>query len=84
VLKGNEGPALTCAGCGKQVWPRIGGYWFLLLAPRGRVRFPGAAAAQAVLCSGCGRRVREAIELQGVACGESYERSGKGDRAGVS
>jgi hypothetical protein len=74
ALDGNEGPELVCAGCGVHVWPRVGGYWFLLLAPRGRVRFPGAAAAQAVLCSGCGRRVREAIELNGINCGEAYER----------
>ena len=64
---------LKCQGCGVEIWPRCGGYWFLLLAPRGRVRFPGAQAAQAVLCSGCGRRFRESIELAGIACGESYE-----------
>jgi len=75
---------LRCAGCRVDIWPRCGGYWFLLLAPRGRVRFPGAAAAQAVLCSGCGRRFRESIELAGIACGESYERTGKSDRASVS
>jgi hypothetical protein len=76
MLKGNEGSELVCAGCGLSVYPRCGGYWFLLLAPRGRVRFPGARAAEAVLCSHCGRRVREAIESQGVACGEAYERVG--------
>jgi len=74
VLKGNEGPEMVCAGCGVHLWPRCGGYWFLLLAPRGRVRCPGAEAAQAVLCSGCGRRFRELIELQGFSCGESYVR----------
>jgi hypothetical protein len=75
VLKGNEGPSLICAGCGVELWPRVGGYWFLLLAPRGRVRFPGARAAEAVLCSGCGRFFRELIEAQGIACGEAYEKS---------
>jgi hypothetical protein len=84
MLKGNEGPELVCSGCGRSVWPRVGGYWFLLLAPRGRVRFPGAAAAQAVLCSGCGRRARECLELNGFNCGEAYERTGKGNGAGVS
>lgn len=76
MLKGKEGPELQCSGCGVSVWPRVGGYWFLLLAPRGRVRFPGAVAAQAVLCSGCGRRMRETIELMGINCGEAYEREG--------
>lgn len=73
MLSGNEGPSLKCAGCGAEVWARIGGYWFLLLSPRGRVQFPGATEARAVLCSGCGRRIREAIESQGVACGPAYE-----------
>lgn len=62
---------LVCSGCGKDVWPRVGGYWFLLLAPRGRVRFPGAVGAEVVLCSGCGRRVREALEGMGVT-GPAY------------
>jgi hypothetical protein len=78
MLKGNEGPSLKCQGCGVVVWPRVGGYWFLLLAERGRCRFPGARGAEAVLCSGCGRRLREIIEAQGIACGEAYERRRQG------
>lgn len=83
MLRGNEGPELKCAGCGVIVFPRCGGYWYLKLARRGRVVFPAAPSSrfgmpeptevQAVLCSGCGRRVREAIELQVVACGPAYE-----------
>jgi len=72
MLKGNEGPSLKCASCGVQIWPRVGGYWFLLLAPRGRVRFPGARACEVVLCSGCGRRAREALESAGVGGGPAY------------
>jgi len=74
-LKGNEGPALKCGGCGVSVWPRIGGYFYLLLAPRGRVRFPGVTAAEAVLCSGCGRRAREALESAGIG-GPAYRPAG--------
>lgn len=80
---------LKCAGCGREVWPRVGGYWFLLLSPRGRCRFPGAEELRAVLCSPCGRRVREAIESQGVGLGKCCERvaereqSGSGDGAYV-
>ena len=70
-LRGNEGPSLVCAGCGVTVWPRCGGYWYLLLAPRGRCRFPGAVAAESVLCSGCGRRAREALESAGIG-GPAY------------
>lgn len=91
MLRGNEGPALNedghkaggpfdsthlvCSGCGIDIWPRVGGYWYLLLAPRGRVRFPGAQAAQACLCSGCGRRAREALEASGIG-GPSYRPAG--------
>lgn len=75
MLSGNEGPSLVCAGCGVNVWPRVGGYWYLLLAPRGRVRFPGARACDAVLCSGCGRRAREALESSGIG-GPAYRVSG--------
>jgi hypothetical protein len=66
---------LVCAGCGVKVWPRVGAYWFVLLEQRGRVRFPGATDARLVVCSGCGRRVREALESAGI--GESaYRTSG--------
>jgi len=65
---------LKCRGCGREVWPRVGGYWFLLLSPRGRCRFPGAEELRAVLCSPCGRRVREAIELTGVGIEGCFER----------
>ena len=71
MLAGNAGPSLVCGGCGVKIWPRVGGYWFLLLAPRGRVRFPGAVAGEAVLCSGCGRRAREALESAGIG-GPAY------------
>lgn len=66
MLKGNEGPEFTCAGCGRSVWPRVGSYWFLLLSPRGRCRFPGAEEIKVVLCGPCGRRVRETLESVGV------------------
>ena len=62
---------LVCAGCGVDIWPRVGGYWFLLLAPRGRVRFPGVVGTEVVLCSGCGRRIRELLEANGVG-GPAY------------
>lgn len=75
VLKGNEGPSLRCEVCRVTIWPRCGGYWYLLLAPRGRVRFPGAVAAESVLCSGCGRRAREALEAAGVG-GPAYRPAG--------
>lgn len=66
---------LVCSGCGVDVWPRVGGYWYLLLAPRGRCRFPGAVAAEACLCSGCGRRAREALESAGIG-GPAYRPAG--------
>jgi uncharacterized membrane protein YgcG len=94
VLKGNEGPSLTCFRCGKTVWPRCGAYWFLLLAPRGRVVFPAAPSralfkpkpteARAVLCAFCGRQLRELVEEGAFAPGEAYERVGSGGRSGVS
>lgn len=65
---------LKCRGCGREVWPRVGGYWFLLLSPRGRCRFPGVEELRAVLCSPCGRRVREAIESTGVGLEGCFER----------
>jgi len=71
MLKGNEGPELRCENCGVTVFPRCGGYWFILLQQRGRCRFPGVTDVRAVLCSGCGRRAREALECAGVA-GAAY------------
>jgi hypothetical protein len=86
MLRGNEGPELRCWRCGKSVWPRCGGYWFLLLAPRGRVVFPVAPSrglcipeptqARAILCAFCGRELREYLESGAYAPGEAYERSG--------
>jgi hypothetical protein len=67
MLKGNEGPELVCQFCGVHVWPRCGGYWFLLLSPRGRVRFPGSREVREVLCSGCGRRLVEVMQASGYA-----------------
>lgn len=58
-------PSLTCACCGREVWPRLGSYWFLLLSPRGRCRFPGAAELRVVLCGPCGRRCRDLLESNG-------------------
>ena len=80
ALKGNAGPSLVCGGCGVTIWPRVGGYWYLLLAPRGRVRFPGAQPADVVLCSGCGRRAREALESAGIG-GAAYRVPGPAARA---
>lgn len=64
-LVGAEGTKLVCSFCHVDIWPRVGGYWFLLLSPRGRVRFPGASELRVVLCSGCGRRCREVLEAHG-------------------
>lgn len=58
-------PAIKCQGCGSLVWPRLGSYWFLLLAPRGRCRFPGADQLRVVLCGPCGRRARQLLEANG-------------------
>jgi hypothetical protein len=74
---------LKCRGCGKLVWPRVGGYWFLLLSPRGRCRFPGVEELKAVLCSFCGRRVREAMELAGVGIEGCFERIEKDESGSV-
>ena len=65
-LAGVEERSLACAGCGRKVWPRLGSYWFLLLAERGRCRFPGARSWEVVLCGPCGRRVSEELERQGI------------------
>lgn len=90
----NERRNLKCHRCGKDVDSACGGYWFLLLAPRGRVVFPAAPSrrldvpvptpAESVLCAFCGRELREYLEEGGYAPGESYERSGQGSRSGVS
>ena len=65
---------MRCRGCGKDVWPRVGGYWFLLLIPRGRCRFPGVEELKVVLCSFCGRRVREAMESVGIGIEGCFEK----------
>ena len=70
---------LKCRGCGREVWPRVGGYWFLLLSPRGRCRFPGVEELKVVLCSPCGRRIREAMELAGVGLEGCFERVPDGE-----
>lgn len=82
ALKGNEGPEMVCERCQRHFWPRVGSYWFLLLAPRGRSRFPGVTAAESVLCGPCGRLLREYIECEAFARGGAYERRRKGHRAG--
>lgn len=85
---------LTCWRCQKEVDPQCGAYWFLLLAPRGRVHFPAAPSrhlgypepteARAILCAFCGRELREYLESGGYAPGEAYERNGQSDRKVVS
>jgi len=93
MLVPDERRELECFRCGKVVDSACGGYWYLLLAPRGRVKFPAAPSrgldmpepttADSVLCAFCGRELREFLEGSGYAPGESYERSGQGDRARV-
>jgi hypothetical protein len=56
---------VKCQFCGQVVIPRVGAYWFLLLAQRGRCRRRDVADLQIVLCSGCGRRLRELLEANG-------------------
>lgn len=65
---------IKCDLCGISIWPRLGGYWFLLLSPRGRCRFPGARELRVVLCSGCGRRARDLLESHGYDS-EAIERA---------
>jgi len=72
MLAGNTGPSLVCQRCQAVVFPRVGGYWFLLLSPRGRCRFPGATEARAVLCSSCGRQLREVLEAEAFTKGAAY------------
>jgi hypothetical protein len=73
VLKGNEGPEMVCARCGKHFWPRCGGYWFLLLTPRGRCRMPHATEGRSVLCLGCGLPLREYLEAGGYTLTPAYD-----------
>lgn len=76
---------LTCFRCRAAVDTRVVGYWFLLLAPRGRCgHYAGVTQARAVLCAGCGRDLREWIESNAFAPGEAYERAREGLRSGVS
>jgi hypothetical protein len=63
---------MVCERCTKHFWPRVGGYWFLLLSPRGRCRFPGATEARVVLCLDCGRLLREQLEGMGYTLGPAY------------
>jgi len=94
VLIGDERRELKCERCKKTVDSACGGYWFLLLVPRGRVHFPAAPSrgldlpepttAESVLCSFCGRQLREVLEEGGFAPGEAYERVGQGSRSRVS
>jgi hypothetical protein len=59
---------MQCSRCGRSFWPRVSGYWFLLLAPRGRgvlegpVGSPRAQDIQSVLCVGCGRVLEEYVQ----------------------
>ena len=85
---------LKCWRCKKIVDSACGGYWFLLLAPRGRVKFPAApsrglnlpepATAESVLCAFCGRELREYLESGAYAPGEAYERKRTTKRDRVS
>jgi hypothetical protein len=76
MLKGNEGPAVKCVRCSKTVYPRVGGYWFLLLSPRGRCRFPHATEGRAVLCLDCGRGLREFLEEGAYTLEPAYDNVG--------
>lgn len=94
-LDGNDGPEMVCARCSRHFWPRVGAYWFLLLAPRGRCRFPHATEGKSVLCLECGRWLREQLESWGCTLapaydnagkdwkGKLYDRHGEGDPSGV-
>jgi ribosomal protein S27E len=94
MLVPNPRRELKCYRCGHVVDSACGGYWFLLLAPRGRVHFPAAPSrklnlpepttAEAVLCAFCGRQLREALEEGGFAPGEAYERVAAKVSIGVS
>jgi hypothetical protein len=75
---------MVCSFCGVHVWPRVGAYWFLLLTPRGRCRFPGTPELRLVLCSGCGRRARELLIVNGYGLEVELDTAGKSDSAGVS
>ena len=77
VLRGNEGPEMVCSRCTRHFWPRCGAYWFLLLAPRGRCRFPHATRGRAVLCSECGRELREYLEANAYTPDPAYDNVGE-------
>ena len=82
MLKGNEGPEMRCQRCGNSIWPRCGAYWFLVLGPRGRCKFPGVTEARGIFCSACGRVLREYLESSGFT-GEAYESERSCDGARV-
>jgi hypothetical protein len=73
VLKGREGAEMVCARCTRHFWPRVGAYWFLLLAPRGRCRFPHATEGRSVLCLECGRVLREYLEANAYTEDAAYD-----------
>jgi hypothetical protein len=65
-LDGVESRSLRCARCSMEFWPRLAGYWFVLVSPRGRCRFPGAEELRVLLCSSCGREARDMLESFGL------------------
>ena len=69
-LRGVENRSFRCERCSREFWPRLAGYWFVLLSPRGRCRFPGAEEMRVLLCSACGREARDLLESFGIL-GES-------------
>lgn len=77
MLQGNEGPEMVCARCGKHFWPRVAGYMFLLLSPRGRCRMPHLTEARSVLCLGCGVPLREYLEANAYTIEAAYDNVGK-------
>jgi len=77
VLKGKEGPEMVCARCRKHFWPRVAGYMFLILSPRGRCRMPHLTEARSVLCLGCGIPLREYLEASAYTIEPAYDNAGK-------
>jgi len=77
VLKGNEGPEMVCVRCKKHFWPRVAGYMFLLLSPRGRCLMPHLTEARSVLCLGCGVPLREYLESNAYTIEPAYDNAGK-------
>lgn len=74
---------LECERCTRSVDPRCGGYWFLLLSPRGRCRMPHATEGRAVLCLGCGLQLREYLQGNAYTLAPAYDNEGlnwKGER----